>query len=147
MVRLKFWQWIVLALPVASIIGFLLVAAGLQIHEWRINWIWGIFTVIFLGWRWLLVKWTQPMVDQMESVIAQVSKDLASASGDAKLQAEGNDIASKAEVALQEILTTAQSDRPIWEDWQTFWQRCQELVAAIAQIYNPELKYPLLNIY
>ncbi|MGB3204147.1 MAG: GTPase, partial [Crinalium sp.] len=147
MVRLKLWQWIVLALPVASIIGFLLVAAGLQIHEWRINWIWGIFTVIFLGWRWLLVKWTQPMVDQMESVIAQVSKDLASASGDAKLQAEGNDTASQAEVALQEILTTAQSDRPIWEDWQTFWQRCQELVAAIAQIYNPELKYPLLNIY
>ena len=147
MVRLKLWQWIVLALPVASIIGFLLVAAGLQIHEWRINWIWGIFTVIFLGWRWLLVKWTQPMVDQMESVIAQVSKDLESASGDAKLQAEGNDTASNAEVALQEILTTAQSDRPIWEDWQTFWQRCQELVAAIAQIYNPELKYPLLNIY
>ena len=147
MVRLKLWQWIVLALPVASIIGFLLVAAGLQIHEWRLNWIWGIFTVIFLGWRWLLVKWTQPMVDEMESVIAQVSKDLASASGDAKLQAEGNDTASKAEVALQEILTTAQSDRPIWEDWQTFWQRCQELVAAIAQIYNPELKYPLLNIY
>ena len=147
MVRLKLWQWIVLALPVASIIGFLLVAAGLQIHEWRINWIWGVFTFIFLGWRWLLVKWTQPMVDQMESVIAQVSKDLESASGDAKLQAEGNDTASQAEVALQEILTTAQSDRPIWEDWQTFWQRCQELVAAIAQIYNPELKYPLLNIY
>jgi hypothetical protein len=44
-------------------------------------------------------------------------------------------------------LKTAQSDRPIWEDWQTFWQRCQDLVSAIAHVYNPEVKYPLLNIY
>ena len=35
----------------------------------------------------------------------------------------------------------------IWEDWATFWARCQELIVAIAKIYHPEVKYPLLNIY
>jgi uncharacterized protein len=35
----------------------------------------------------------------------------------------------------------------MWEDWATFWHRCQELIVAIAKIYHPEVKYPLLNIY
>ena len=35
----------------------------------------------------------------------------------------------------------------MWSDWQTFWQRCLELVSAIAHTYNPEVKRPLLNIY
>jgi len=147
MVRLKLWQWVVLAMPIATIIGFLLVAAGLQIHEWRINWIWGVFTLIFVGWRWLLVKWTRPAVDQLEAVMAEVSRDMQSASANATTLSEGNDSVTQAETALQQILQVAQSDRPIWEDWQTFWQRCQELVSAIAQVYHPEVKRPLLNIY
>lgn len=145
MVRLKLWQWIVLATPIASIVGFFLVAAGLQIHEWRINWIWGVFILIFVGWRWLLVRWTRPVVLQVEAVAAEVSKELESFSADATLSTP--DSSKKAEATLQEILFVAQSDRPVWEDWQTFWQRCQDLVVAIAQIYHPEVKYPLLNIY
>jgi len=145
MVRLKLWQWIVLATPIASIVGFFLVAAGLQIHEWRINWIWGVFILIFVGWRWLLVHWTRPVVVQMEAVAAEVSKELESFSADAPLSTP--DSTKKAEATLQEILTASQSDRPLWEDWQAFWHRCQDLVVAIAQIYHPEVKYPLLNIY
>jgi uncharacterized protein len=144
MVRLKLWQWIVLATPIASIVGFFLVAAGLQIHEWRINWIWAVFIAIFVGWRWLLVRWTRPAVAQVEAVVAEVSKELESFSEDSQLSADGT---KKAEAKLQEVLAVAQSDRPLWEDWPTFWQRCQDLVVAIAQIYHPEVKYPLLNIY
>ncbi|MES1022122.1 GTPase family protein [Gloeocapsa sp. BRSZ] len=145
MVRLKVWQWVVLATPVATIIGFLLVAAGWQIHEWRLNWIWGVFILVFVGWRWLLVKWTRPAVAQIEAVVTEVSQELQSANEG--ILSTGSDTASRVETILQETLKTAQSDRPIWEDWQTFWQRCQELVIAIAHIYHPEVKYPLLNIY
>lgn len=145
MVRLKLWQLIVLATPIASIVGFFLVAAGLQIHEWRINWIWGVFILIFVGWRWLLVRWTRPVVMEMEAVAAEVSKEIESFSADTTFSTP--DSSKKAEATLQGILVVAQSDRPLWEDWQTFWQRCQDLVVAIAQIYHPEVKYPLLNIY
>ncbi|MFQ4145572.1 GTPase family protein [Chlorogloeopsis sp. ULAP02] len=146
MVRLKLWQWLVLAIPIAFIIGFLLVSAGLQIHEWGINWIWGVFTLLFVGWRWLLVKWTRPQFEQFENVVAEVSKELESAI-DETTPTVATDATQQAEVALQEILGVAQNDAPIWEDWQTFWQRCQDLVIAIAKIYHPEVKYPLLNIY
>ncbi|MEH1921389.1 GTPase family protein [Nostoc sp.] len=146
MVRLKPWQWVVLAIPIAFIIIFLLVSAGLQIHAWGINWIWGLFTLLFVGWRWLLVKWTQPAVNQIEAVLTQVREELESTAEDT-VQPVGSDTTKLAETALQEILQTAQSDRPIWEDWQTFWTRCQDLVVAIAHIYNPQIQYPLLNIY
>jgi len=140
MVRLKLWQWVILATPIAFIITFLLVSAGLQIHEWRINWIWAVFTLFFVGWRILLVKWTQPQVTQIEAVVTQVNKELKSV-------ADNTTSTDKTEAILEEILNAAQSDRPIWEDWQTFWQRCQNLVVAVSQIYHPEVKYPLLNIY
>jgi len=147
MVRLKLWQWFVLAIPIAFIITFLLVAAGSQIHAWGISWIWGVFTLVFVGWRWLLVKWTQPAVNQVEAVLAQVQQELESTAGDTVGLPVGSDVTNLAENALQEILQGAQSDRPIWEDWQTFWTRCQDLVVAIAHIYNPQIQYPLLNIY
>lgn len=147
MVRLKLWQIIVLAGPIAIIIAFLLVAAGQQIHAWGINWIWAIFTLMLVGWRWLLVKWTQPVVAQMEAVVAEVNKELEAAAEESVSLPAGNDAVTKTETALQEVLKTAQNDRPVWEDWGTFWQRCQQLVIAIAQAYNPEVKYPLLNIY
>lgn len=147
MVRLKLWQWIILVSPIAIIITFLLVSAGMQIHTWEINWIWGIFTLIFVGWRWLLVKWTKPAVNQIENVFAEVRKELESSSDNNIDVSTGKDKTQQIEIALQKVLTDAQNDRPIWEDLQTFWQRCQDLVIAIAQIYNPEIKYPLLNIY
>ena len=36
---------------------------------------------------------------------------------------------------------------PFWEDGNVFWQRCQTLISAIAQVYYPQTKQPLLNIY
>ncbi|HEY9806021.1 MAG TPA: GTPase, partial [Candidatus Obscuribacterales bacterium] len=147
MVRLQLWQWVVLALPIASIVGFLLIAAGVQIHEWHLNWIWAIFTLGLVAWRWLLVQWTRPAVEQLEAVMAEVSAELESSSDAAAKLSGGSETASQTEVAFQEVLQAAQSDRPIWEDWQAFWNRCQQLVAAIAHIYYPDVKYPLLNIY
>lgn len=146
MVRLKIWQWIVLAAPIATIIVFLLVSAGLQIHTWGISWIWGIFTLVFVGWRSLLVRWTKPAVNQIETVLAEVQEQLES-TAENNISPTGNNPTQQAASALQEILEAAKNDRPIWEDWATFWTRCQDLVIAIAQIYYPEVKYPLLNIY
>ncbi|MFH7026692.1 MAG: GTPase family protein [Heteroscytonema crispum UTEX LB 1556] len=146
MIRLKPWQWVVLATPIAFIISFLLISAGMQIHAWGISWIWAVFTLLLVGWRWLLVKWTKPAFAQLETAIAEVSKELESSANDTISQT-GGDATTQAEAALQEILQASSSDRPIWEDWQTFWQRCQDLVVAVAHIYNPEVKYPLLNIY
>lgn len=136
MVRLKLWQWLILATPIASIIIVLMVAAGFQIHEWGINWLWGVFTLLFVAWRWLLVKWTQPAQEQLETIIAEINQEL-----------ETKIPTTNAETALQHILKTAENDPPLWEDWSTFWQRCQELVSAIALMYYPKEKYPLLNIY
>ncbi|HEY9621587.1 MAG TPA: GTPase family protein [Crinalium sp.] len=147
MVRLKVWQWVVLALPLATIVGFLLIAAGMKIHDWGINWIWAIFTLVFVGWRWLLVRWTQPVVQQVEAALIEVSAEIEAAVDETVVLPAGSTIAQQAEAALQNILTATQSDRPIWEDWATFWKRCQEVVVAIAHIYHPDQKYPLLNIY
>ncbi|MCY7286043.1 MAG: 50S ribosome-binding GTPase, partial [Cyanobacteria bacterium CAN_BIN43] len=143
MVQLKSWQWLILISPIAILVSFLLIAAGLQIHEWGINWIWGLVPLVLLGWRWLLVKWTQPEIRQVEAAIAEVNKELKSS--EAKIS-DGN-TGDQAATVFQELLLAAQSDRPVWEDWQTFWKRCQDLVVAIAHIYHPEVKYPLLNIY
>lgn len=144
MVQLKLWQWLILATPIASIVTFLMVSAGLQIHQWGISWIWAIFTLIFVGWRWLLVQWTQPMVNQLESIVAEVSKELEDKQSD---RLAGDDATKQAETALQNILQQTRNDAPIWEDWQTFWQRCQEVIIAVSRIYYPNVRYPLLNIY
>jgi uncharacterized protein len=145
MIRLKTWQWVILATPLTAIIVFLVVAAGLQFHEWRINWIWAVFPLVLLGWRWLLVRWTQPGILQVEAAIAEVNKELESASGNTATFT--GDASKQAETALQQVLEAAQNDVPMWQDWSTFWQRCQDLVALVAHIYHPEVKYPLLNIY
>jgi hypothetical protein len=147
MLRLKPWQWIVLIIPIAAIVMFVLLAAGRQIHQWGINWIWGVFTLVFVAWRWLLVRWTRSQLEQVEAAIAEVSKELETATETMPVLPVEGDSSDRAEAALELILNKTQSDRLIWEDWQTFWQRCQELVLAIAHIYNPEVKYPLLNIY
>ena len=49
MIRLKSWQWLILTIPVVLPVTFLLVSAGYQIHQWGINWIWGIFILSFVG--------------------------------------------------------------------------------------------------
>ncbi|MBW4508143.1 MAG: GTPase family protein [Scytonematopsis contorta HA4267-MV1] len=146
MVRLKIWQWLILCLPIATIIGFLLVAASLQIQAWGISWVWAVFTLALVVWRWLLVKWTQPAVAHIEDIVAQVNKELE-ATVEATPGSETDSTTNQAQVVLKEILLTSQNDVPFWEDWQTFWQRCLDLIVGIARIYHPEVKYPLLNIY
>ena len=146
MVRLTRWQWIVLASPLLLILGFLLVAAGWQIHAWGINWIWAVVTLLLVGWRWLLVRWTKPSA-QLEAALTQVNAELAADDAANDTDEIRTESSQQAEAALQQVLQATQTDLPIWEDWSTFWQRCQELVAAVAKIYYPEVKYPLLNIY
>ncbi len=145
MLRLTRWQLIILALPILLIAGFLLLAAGWQIHAWGINWIWAVVTLLLLGWRWLLVRWTQPST-QLGAALTQVNAELV-----ADLEASQTDVGAssdgRVEAALQSVLQASEADLAIWEDWPTFWQRCQSLVAAVAQIYYPDVKYPLLNIY
>ncbi len=36
---LKSWQWLVLISPIALIIAFVLIVAGIQINSWGLNWI------------------------------------------------------------------------------------------------------------
>ncbi len=78
MIRLKPWQWIILVSPIVIIITFLLIGAATQIHAWGSSWIWAVFTVIFVGWRWLLLRWTKLAVNQTEAVFAQVQEELES---------------------------------------------------------------------
>ena len=146
MVRLKPWQWIILAIPIASIVIFFLIAAGMQIHRWEINWIWGIFILLFVGWRWLLAKWTKTEIDQIEATVNEITQELESTANNSELP-PGDEAGRQAETALRNILQAAQNDPIIWEDWQTFWTRCQELVVEVAHAYHPEVKRPLLNIY
>ena len=143
MVNIKPWQIVVLVFPIAAIIIFLLVAAGSQIHDWKINWIWGVVILVFAIWRWLLVKWTKSPLAEMEEAIAEINQEL---SGNNELKATA-DKEQQINAALQQVIAKTQTDEPIWSDWQTFWQRCLELVSAIAQAYNPEVKRPLLSIY
>jgi uncharacterized protein len=144
--QFKPWQWAILGLPIASIVIFLLVAAGVKIHEWGLTWIWGVFTLIFVGWRWLLVSWTKKSsLGRGADVIAAANLELESITANATPLT--GDAAELVTNVLQQVIAESQLDRPIWEDWATFWARCQELIVAIAKIYHPEVKYPLLNIY
>jgi small GTP-binding protein len=93
----------------------------------------------------LLVRWTKPAINQIEAVFAEVREELETTTEN-NLVIETN-TTKAVETALENILTAAANDLPIWEDWQTFWRRCQDLVVAISHIYNPQVKYPLLNIY
>jgi len=97
-----------------------------------------------VGWRWLLVKWTQPALAQVEAIVTELSADLQS---QAPTTASANTSFQQAEAELQKILQTARIDPPPWEDWNIFWLRCQTLIGAIAQVYYPQTEQPLLNIY
>ena len=137
------WQWIVLAVPIALPIIFLLVAAGSQIHSWRINWIWAVFILLFVVWRSLLVRWTKP---GLENIAAKIDRELKSSQQDNNFSSE-DPKSEQIAASLKGILETSQTDPIIWEDWQTFVTRCQEVVETVAGAYHPEVKRPLLNIY
>lgn len=149
MIRLKSWQWFILSIPILVIITFFVVATGLQIHAWGINWIWAIFVAILVGWRWLLVKWTKPLFPSVENIISDVQEDLQTTTFNLPSQKSYNnsEIIPQLEEVLQSIIVKTREDAPIWEDLQLFFERCQDLVSSIAKIYHPEVEYPLLNIY
>ncbi len=147
MVRFKPWQWAVLALPLVSIVGFILVAAGWQIQHWGVSWIWAIFLVVLLGWRWLLARWTKPQLAQLEAAVADANQQLEASRHQAEQHGNNPEAAQAVRDALKEILQETQQDPPFWEDWTCFWQRGQAVVVAVARAYNPEVKYPLLSIY
>jgi hypothetical protein len=140
MIRLKPWQWGILSLPIVSVIGFLGVAASLQIHRWHLNWMWAVILVIFVGWRFLLVRWLQPP----ELTVAEAALSELQLPNSASTVSSARE---QAEVQVQAVLQTARADVPPWENWALFFQRCQQLVEAIAHIYAPQAKRPLLNIY
>jgi uncharacterized protein len=153
MIRLATWQWVILATPIGSVVLFLLIAAGIQIHAWHLSWIWAIFGISFVGWRWLLVKWTKPAIAELDELVAEMAAELpemTTATGDDRpsvVDHRAGTPAQRAEAALQAILVESREDPPVWADWTTFWQRCLSLISAIAQVYKPEAKQPLLNIY
>ncbi len=136
---LKWWQWAILALPLVAVIGFLLVAAGAQIQAWGLSWIWGAIVLVLVAWRGLLGRWLQPIAPNLDAAVALPLDPVA--------EVDSAALKTKAEAALQGVLSAARDDAPFWEDWPTFWQRCRELVIEIARVYRPEAPYPLLGIY
>jgi len=147
MMQLKLWQWIILALPIALIVGFFVGVAGWQIHAWGINWIWAIIIVLLASWRWLLVKWTRPATQRIETLMSEVQQDLDE--GAEAIAQSGDESATLQQVqaTLRNVLEASRDDAPLWEDWGQFFERCRVLVGDVAHVYHPEVKYPLLNIY
>lgn len=140
MIRLKVWQWVVLALPVVSVLGFLGAAAGLQIHQWGLSWIWAIVILVFLGWQYLLVRWLR-LPDQIAAEARAFIQDQAEETSSSEPRRQ------QAEAEIQTILVAAREDVLPWEDWAQFFRRCQTLIEAIAHVYYPTTKRPFLNIY
>ncbi|MEL6440626.1 MAG: GTPase [Cyanobacteria bacterium J06621_8] len=144
MVNIKPWQVAILVMPIVAIVLFLLVAAVSQIHSWGINWIWGIVIVIFAIWRWLLVKWTQSPLQEVEEAIAEFNEELSEQNSNFSLTSERE---QQLKSSIEQIIAQTKDDEPIWSDWGTFWQRCLAIVRAIACVYYPEVKRPELTIY
>ncbi|MEM9771478.1 MAG: GTPase [Cyanobacteria bacterium P01_D01_bin.73] len=138
-------QVAVLVGPWGAIAVFLLLAAAIQIHVWGLNWIWAIFVVVGVGWRWLVVRWLRERTGTAERAIAELANEADAAK--AAALADGSERAIAAQKILDQCLADAATDAPIWEDWEQFWQRCQSLVRETARVYNPDVKYPLLSIY
>lgn len=135
------WQWIVLSLPIVSILGFLGVAAFSQIHDWGLNWVWAIIVLLLFFWRLLLLRWLQMPETQLGEVLLNGSSPKVNdAAPNAALDQRALEV-------VRQSLETARQDIVPWENWPLFWQRAQELVTAIAQVYYPDVKRPLLQIY
>ncbi len=145
MVKLQPWQWIVLIAPIAAVVVFLLVSAGMQIHTWGLSWIWAVVGVVFVGWRWLLVKWTRPVLLEVEEAMAELSASLPQKLAGEKVSSSSTQVQTAEK--LQAILEASAEDAPVWQDLNRFRERCLELVTAIALIHAPQAKQPLLNIY
>ncbi|MEM9245419.1 MAG: GTPase [Cyanobacteria bacterium P01_F01_bin.153] len=139
-------QGLVLLGPLGAIAGFLLLAAAIQIHTWGLNWIWAIIVLVGVGWRWLVARWLRSKTGAgaAERAIAELTDEVNAA---AAVADGGSQRGVAAQKILDQCLADAMDDAPLWEDWDQFWERCQTLVRETALVYNPEVKYPLLNIY
>ncbi|MGK7931834.1 MAG: GTPase family protein [Microcystaceae cyanobacterium] len=142
MVRLKAWQWSLLILPFVLIVGFIIAVAGWQINQWGISWIWAVIILVLVGWRSLLARWLRPSVDLLTPFNNPINDPTPLPS-----ETTSNSQFERAEASFYRLLQQAQQDQPIWQDWDTFWQRCRTVVTDVAHVYHPEVKYPLLNIY
>ncbi|WP_299411347.1 GTPase [Acaryochloris sp. IP29b_bin.148] len=140
MMRLKVWQWIILALPVICVLGFLGIAAALQIHQWGLSWIWAVVIVVFLVWQYLLVRWLR-LPEQIAAEARAFIQDKAEAT------LTGQPLREQAEAEIQTLLIAAREDVLPWENWAQFFSRCQSLIEAVAHVYYPTVKRPFLNIY
>jgi small GTP-binding protein len=141
--NLRRWQWIVLAIPPVVLIGGLTVLAGRQLHTWGLSWLWALVALILVLWRWLIGQWTKPDQLTLEDNLATVRSQLQDSLSETAQKVPPEQV----EATLRNTLEAAREDAPLWEDWATFAQRSQTLIRDIANLYHPEEKYPLLNIY
>ncbi|MFZ9739620.1 MAG: GTPase family protein [Prochlorotrichaceae cyanobacterium] len=141
--QLKPWQLILITLPPATIVLAVILIASWQLHTWGLNWLWGIFILVGVLWRVLLARWLRSLTPPTDALdySAERLRELQATITTAEVQSQ--DI----EAVLKNIIQQSRSDLPLWEDWNTFWFRCQTLVSAVAGLYHPTVKYPLLNIY
>ena len=139
-------QGLILLGPLGAIAVFLLLAAAIQINAWGINWVWAVILLVSVGWRWLVVRWLRSKTGAgtAERAIAELTEEVNEA---AAMEGDGSQQAIAAQKVLDNCLTEAMEDAPLWEDWDRFWERCQSVVRETALVYNPSIKYPLLNIY
>lgn len=103
--------------------------------------------MIFLLWRWLLVKWTRVSHCDLNDLILQAEAQLGNSSSSNFFPSQNQEVITRLEEVSQAIIGKTKDDEPIWLDPSLFFRRCQELVEAIAHIYYPQVEYPLLNIY
>jgi small GTP-binding protein len=141
--NLRRWQWIVLAIPPVVVVGSWAVLAGVQLHTWGVSWVWALVALVLVLWRWLLGQWTKPDEGAQEGSLATVRSQLQDDLSDTAQKVPPEQV----EATLRKTLEAARDDAPLWEDWATFTQRSQTLIRDIANLYHPEEKYPLLNIY
>jgi predicted GTPase len=135
--NLKPWQLAILAILPTSVVILLFGAASTQLHAWHLDWVWAIVFLVFLAWRILLSQWLQPLQ------LSETPTDTLALPADADQAA----LQQQALAQVKEILAASRKDLPPWLGWLQFWQRCQQIVVAIAGVYYPQLKRPLLQIY
>ena len=143
MLKLKRWQWTVLAIPPLTLFIGLLILSGLQLQQWGLSWVWALVAIAAGGWRWGFSQWTKSNPVALEQKLSDVRSQLQDTLAETAQVVPPEQV----ETVLRQTLEAAQADPPIWEDWASFAQRCQTLIREIAHLYHPEVKYPLLNIY
>jgi uncharacterized protein len=143
MASLNRWQLILILFPPTTIVVAVIVIASWQLHTWGLSWLWAVLIIVGVAWRVLLARWLRSLTplsgspDSATELLREMQAAVATAT------VEPGDI----EAVLAAVVAQSRSDLPIWEDWNTFWFRCQTLVSDIAHLYHPTVKYPLLNIY